>query len=407
MSNSQLASKFARGREKNPPSLLLIGSSAHAFDGIESFVDALSREGARTRLYLSMPGDVRELKEAFPGQMVLQLPFDIEPFTTLFLSHHSIRAVTVLGDIKVLPKGLHKALSKRASPVGQMQLGEKNSGIEPNIGNIEDLGVFAGAQDDDVLNWQMQRLLDMVGRERDWDARGDMKLRHFIGVKTQGLMNSSDWRGHLDGMITRYDDTHALAEALSNPRTILILGNGPSSEDPCLDDLKYDVLFRANHTWREREKFSRPDLCFTGLRAAMRALKHPIIGVAHEATERMLLAQRAVTPITGKLKYFVHQHMAGIVPFPASEIHRPTSGAHLVSTAVGLKPERIVIAGIDMFQHKDGAYPGQSAHGNAYTPAHSYEHDLACILESLKNFDGELMVFGDVLSDILRQNKLL
>lgn len=403
---SLVRAKLGLSSEKGPPSALIYGADVTSFEAIRHYLQAITKEKARTRIYLCAPNDLTALKDAFPEQQVLPLPLNTEPFTTLFLSQHSIRAAITLGDA-VLPGALHSALVKRASPIGKMRIYEATANAAPREGIIEDLGIVAAKKDADLLSSQTDQLLDMVGRERDWDARGDMKLRHFIGAKSQRLMNSPIWRERFEGMITRYDDTSALADALGAPKTILVLGNGPSSEDQGLEDLSYDALFRANHTWRDRPKFTKPDLVFTGLRAAMRALKEPIIGVSHEGVERMLLAQRALTPVSGRLKYFVHQHLAGIAPMPQSELHRPTSGAHLVSTAVGLKPERLVIAGIDMFQHKEGAYPGKSAHGNAYTPAHSYEHDLACILATLEGFDGELVVFGDVLRDILQQNALL
>jgi 3-deoxy-D-manno-octulosonic-acid transferase len=67
----------------------------------------------------------------------------------------------------------------------------------------------------------------------------------------------------------------ALREQLGHPDTILCLGNGPSSEAPCLGRIAYDALFRVNWRWVGRGRFTRPDVVFTGDRDSLRRCPPP------------------------------------------------------------------------------------------------------------------------------------
>jgi hypothetical protein len=76
----------------------------------------------------------------------------------------------------------------------------------------------------------------------------------------------------------------------------------------------------------------------------------------------------------------------------------PTNGALMVAIAAALQPKRIVIAGIDLYQHPAGRYPGDpGAYG--YASEHNAETDLAIIRRALDNCDCEAVI----LSDNLRQ----
>ena len=75
----------------------------------------------------------------------------------------------------------------------------------------------------------------------------------------------------------------------------------------------------------------------------------------------------------------------------------PTNGAYMLATAVALRPARLVVAGIDLFRHQGGAYPGDPTTPNAYTPRHAAELDERVILATLAAYTGELVIIGDVL----------
>jgi hypothetical protein len=76
---------------------------------------------------------------------------------------------------------------------------------------------------------------------------------------------------------------------------------------------------------------------------------------------------------------------------------RPTNGVNMLAVAIALKPEKLVVAGIDLFQHPDGSYPGDVSTPNAYSPGHSRETELNCILRLFSEFRGEIVIVGDIL----------
>ena len=80
---------------------------------------------------------------------------------------------------------------------------------------------------------------------------------------------------------------------------------------------------------------------------------------------------------------------------------RPTNGALAVLLASLLAPDRLVIAGIDLFRHPDGRYPGDALARNDYSHVHEMETDLGIIELALRDFDGELIVPSDILRDEL------
>jgi hypothetical protein len=70
----------------------------------------------------------------------------------------------------------------------------------------------------------------------------------------------------------------------------------------------------------------------------------------------------------------------------------------MLAAAVALSPQRLVIAGIDLFQHPDGSYPWAASGPNASSPGHSRETELEFILGLLSQYEGEVMIVGDILA---------
>ena len=70
----------------------------------------------------------------------------------------------------------------------------------------------------------------------------------------------------------------------------------------------------------------------------------------------------------------------------------------MIALAVALEPKRIIIAGVDLFRHPEGSYPGDNTTPNAYKPAHSPEKELAFMFHSLDRFAGECVIFGEILA---------
>jgi 3-deoxy-D-manno-octulosonic-acid transferase len=196
----------------------------------------------------------------------------------------------------------------------------------------------------------------------------------------------------------------ALREHLGAPRTILCLGNGPSSEDPCLHGLAHDALFRVNCSWVGRPSFPHPDVVFVGDMDAVRRLPHCIFAFRNVEWESYQLFRRMMALRSWAPPFFTLERLPAPVPlddWPA----RPTNGALMVLAAVMLQPDRLVIGGIDLFAHPDGRYPGHLVAPNAYAQVHDRDVDRHFIAACLRNYRGELVIVGDVLARALAEIK--
>ena len=69
-----------------------------------------------------------------------------------------------------------------------------------------------------------------------------------------------------------------------------------------------------------------------------------------------------------------------------------------LATAVALAPQRLIVAGIDLFSDPAGSYPGDTATENAYSPGHSRDRELAFLLALLDLYRGDLVIVGSVLN---------
>jgi hypothetical protein len=188
-----------------------------------------------------------------------------------------------------------------------------------------------------------------------------------------------------------------LAAKLGNPRTVVCLGNGPSSEDPRLAAYGGATLFRVNWNWRGRDWMTAPDVVFTAdpdLPGARR--RQPIIVFPRAATGRPILMRHTMAlrpPSAG------YAFLDGFAP-PLADLASPvipTNGALMIAVATALRPERIVIAGMDLYSHPEGRYPGDTAAQDGYSREHDAATDLALIRTSLRAFEGEAVILSDNL----------
>lgn len=189
----------------------------------------------------------------------------------------------------------------------------------------------------------------------------------------------------------------SLREALGNPSSIMCLGNGPSSEDPRLQEFDCDSIFRVNLQWLGRGYLARPDMIFTGIKSAVR--EYPcdtVFGFQTQGAEQEMILK--CLWVRRKIRYVVAESM-GTVDFDSFGVFRPTNGFVMLATAVALNPERLVIAGVDLFQDPAGSYPGDSSTPNAYTLAHDRDTEERAILRLLSTYQGELVIVGDVLRE--------
>ncbi|MEZ5598476.1 MAG: hypothetical protein R3E84_19230 [Pseudomonadales bacterium] len=191
----------------------------------------------------------------------------------------------------------------------------------------------------------------------------------------------------------------ALHDLLGGPETILCLGNGPSSEDLDPASTPFDALFRVNHAWRTRGRFTAPDVVFTAQRSSLVACgTHPVFCVQSNDALRKLLRRPWLR--TGGRR-LLNAEATGIVDPGAFGDYKPTNGAVMIAAAVALAPRRLIVAGIDLFSDPRGAYPDAGNAANAYTPAHDRDTEAGFLLATLRRFRGELIVHGETLQRLL------
>lgn len=206
------------------------------------------------------------------------------------------------------------------------------------------------------------------------------------------------WRRILALRARRLDSLDELRAALGHPQTILCLGNGPSSEDPSLAEVKFDSLFRVNHRWLDRGLLCRPDMVFTGQKRTLFTVRGPIFAFQTRRAEGQLVTHQIFNPLCGRMRFVTLERLA-ILPDLDWDGIRPTNGATMLATAVALKPRRLIIAGIDLFADPAGAYPGDDQTPNAYVPVHEPGLEADFILATLAAYDGELVILGKVLAE--------
>lgn len=199
----------------------------------------------------------------------------------------------------------------------------------------------------------------------------------------------------------RIPTLEALRSALGDPECILCLGNGPSSEDPRLQQLNSNAVFRVNHKWLQRGYFTQADMIFTGSKSTVKAYRgESIFGFQTLASEEKMLAKCLWIP--RKIRYACAESL-GTVDFASFGVFRPTNGVIMLATAVALAPQKLVIAGIDLFQHPTGSYPGDASTPNAYTLGHDRDTEQRVILEILAQYRGELVIMSEVLDTKWRE----
>jgi hypothetical protein len=202
----------------------------------------------------------------------------------------------------------------------------------------------------------------------------------------------------------RLDSLDAVRAALGPCETILCLGNGPSSEDPRLAGLPFDALFRVNCSWRHRGALTRPHVVFLGDRECLDRVQGCVFAFRTQEEEARFLADRLRHGRLRPLRYLTVERLPVFINerrWPA----RPTNGAVMIATAAALAPARLVIAGMDLFQHPAGAYPGDPATPNDYLLMHDRETELAIVEEALGRFGGAVTVLSEPLARGLERRR--
>lgn len=187
--------------------------------------------------------------------------------------------------------------------------------------------------------------------------------------------------------ITSWDE---LRQRLGEPKTILCLGNGPSSEVAGIDEARFDCLFRVNWIWQERARLANPNVVFTA-DFDPPSPGAPIICFPTRADANRILASYVRRRIGARAEYLVLPEL----PSPLIRktwSHRPTNGAMMLAVAAQLRPSRLIVAGIDLYLHPQGKYPGANDEPNQYDAIHDRNIDLAFIRAALDQFDGTVEI---------------
>lgn len=185
-----------------------------------------------------------------------------------------------------------------------------------------------------------------------------------------------------------------LRSRLGEPETILCLGNGPSSEADGIEDARFDCLFRVNWIWNERRIHRQPDVVFTADFDAPTAA--PIICFPTREDANRILASYVRRRVGARTAYLVFPELSSFAK-GRTWSHRPTNGALMVAAAVLLQPSRLIIAGIDLYRHPDGKYPGAPNEPNRYDDIHHRDVDLDVIRAALDQFSGNATILSEQL----------
>ena len=141
-------------------------------------------------------------------------------------------------------------------------------------------------------------------------------------------------------------------------------------------------------------------MVFTGVQATIAKVRGPVFGFQNEAATDRLKLQRLLGLLDPPLRYVIVDDLGTSLDDMALPVV-PTNGATMLATAVALAPERLIIAGIDLFLDPRGSYPGDRATANAYTPRHDREVEVEIIRRALDVYQGEVTILGDVLEQTL------
>lgn len=190
-----------------------------------------------------------------------------------------------------------------------------------------------------------------------------------------------DGRLPLQWRYRRLAGLDALRDHLGRPERIFCLGSGPSSNDRAAVAAAEaaDAVFRVKHRWLRSGKIARADVAFTGTPATAAALPRATILAQDRTTAGRIALARAWRAGWKPLTLGVVEDLAPGYAMAFDDGARLTNGAAMLAMAVALQPRRLIVAGVDLYSHPDGAYPGEAQVENAYAPAHdaARERDFA------------------------------
>ncbi|HMB77349.1 MAG TPA: glycosyltransferase N-terminal domain-containing protein [Kiloniellaceae bacterium] len=342
--------------------------------------------------------DVRLLLLAAPGEALEALLLDraarraVPSVALLGWQNPDIATDTVAGKLERMPLAALELLYVRAGAPAPSALRAK--ALYSPDGAAPDAA-------DDPSRWAplTQALAPLLARDLKLARSRQQVFRRGLESWLARRLEGGLLRRCLGRRWQRYDSLADLDRALGSPKTILCLGNGPSSEDAQLKTLAHDCLFRVNHNWLERGFMTDAQMVFCGSKVTLDRIPEAIFGLQTLESERRLLGYLLLRILRGRAARFATLSRYDLFFTRPDWAHiRPTNGASMLAAAVALQPDRLIVSGIDLFSHPAGSYPGDSRTPNAYTPGHEPDSELALLLEALKAYRGELTILSDALA---------
>lgn len=397
-------------------SILVSVADGPALAIIEPLLASLRRE--RISL-LFIPGDrqvKQELITRFGDAAVIDAPWNNRVSSVIFLLMSRARLLIGAGRIDALPKRLVREAYLMGIGVAFIA-GDKSDAEMPDAtrltavdmwlaqsaaagaalqvrGVAPDRIVLAPMSEPASLDLQsatMKRLNFLLARRPP--------ARNPLQALVAGWLDKPAGRRLLKLRAERIETLGDLSVTLNHPHTILCLGNGPSSEDPALVQQSHDCLFRVNHRWLKRGLYADPQVVFTGQKRTLFTLRsRPIFAFQTRRAEALLVTHQIFNPLCRHMRFVTLERLQILGQLDWDGV-RPTNGATMLAVAVALKPKRLVISGIDLFEDPAGAYPGDTQTPNDYVVVHERTSELDFILDTLERFEGELVILSKPLAE--------
>lgn len=368
------AERRAIGLRRARASVWFHGAAIGAFESAAGLLGEVMQGRGDLALVLTAPDrqTVAALRRFFPDDVAVAAPAGTAGSFARFRDRLRPCVLVLLGGEDTLDA----ATLARAAGSG-LALCRVAGSIDPGLSaRIRALlparGVDVGASG----GWRLPTLRDRAGASRAWRAAGPLFARG------------------------RIDDWDELRERLARPRSILCLGNGPSSEDPRLLRLEHDCLIRSNWRWRDRGFLDRPQMVFVGDPATLHRVPPCVFGIWSVELERGMLLRHLVVRGPAAMEFVTLERISPLAArsrWPS----RPSNGALSIVAAAALAPERLVIGGMDLFLHPGGRYAGAERMRNAYSSAHDRDTEVAIVDLALRDFRGEVVILSDVLRERL------
>ena len=406
---------------KGERTVWLLGHGREDFEAATDLIEALTARYPRLDFLLTAPQQATRawLRARFPRAVVLPPPLPLGFAAARTVVNLNVRGLLVLGAVVAADRTALRAVNGRSVPAVVCETGGAAAAATPVRERIDHHFVTSPETESrlrasGVGEGRVTRLpAEGPGRTAAFMAvmpgllAQDMKLlrsrqrpvRRFVERLAVACVDHPRLRHLLAPKVQRIDDLAALRVALGSPRTILCLGNGPSSEAPEVGRVSHDCLFRVNDLWLKRGLLTRPHMVFTGSKGALASVKGAIFGLHTVKSEARLLVAPLLRPLCWRFRYATIERFGLFINEPRWVAVRPTNGAIMLATAVALQPERLVISGIDLFSHPAGTYPGDTRTPNAYTPGHNPDSELAVLLEALSLYRGELVILSTALKE--------